>query len=290
MTSPGVSSEGDTAPADVPSAGAVMGRAAGENFPVAMRILPGALRRRLLAVYGFARLVDQLGDDVAGDRGAALDALEADVDRIYRGEAPVHEAIATLPQAVRECSIPRGPFDRLIAANRQDQEVARYETWEELDAYCDLSANPVGELVLYVLGQATPERIALSDRVCTALQYVEHWQDVREDLVLRDRVYLPAEELRRLGVEEDELRAAHASARLRAAIEAACARARRLLDEGRPLVGTLSGWGRVAVAGYVGGGYATLAAIARAGFDPLPGPPKAATKEMLRAAWKVRHG
>ena len=290
MASPGISSDGDTAPADAPSADAVMGRASGENFPVALRILPRTLRTRLLSIYGFARLVDQLGDDVAGDRGAALDALEADVDRIYRGEAPRHDAIAPLPATIRSRGIPRGPFDRLIAANRQDQDVARYETWEELDAYCDLSANPVGELVLYVLGSATPERIALSDRVCTALQLAEHWQDVREDRVLRDRVYLPAVELRRFGVSEDELRADSASAELRALMEAAVARARGLLDEGRPLVGTLTGWGRVAVAGYVGGGYATLDAIEAAGYDPLPGPPKATPRAMLWAAWKVRRG
>jgi squalene synthase HpnC len=267
-----------------------MVRAGGENFPVALRVLPRTLRTRLLSIYGFARLVDQLGDDVGGDRRAALDALEADVDRIYRGEAPRHDAIARLPGTIRACGIPRGPFDRLIAANRRDQEVARYETWEQLDAYCDLSANPVGELVLHVLGAATPERIALSDRICTALQLAEHWQDVREDVVLRDRVYLPAVELRRFGVTEEELRADRASPALRALMEAAVARARALLDEGRPLVGTLSGWGRLAVAGYVGGGYATLDAIEAAGYDPLPGPPKATPRAMLRAAWLVRRG
>src|SRR5512146_1292121 len=109
MPPPGATSAGDAAPADAPSARTVMRRAGGENFPVAMRILPRSLRRHLLAIYGFARLVDQLGDDVEGDRGAALDALEQDLDRIYAGEEPRHEAIRPLPATIREFEIPREP-------------------------------------------------------------------------------------------------------------------------------------------------------------------------------------
>lgn len=264
-----------------------MRRAGGENFPVAMRILPRSLRRHLLAIYGFARLVDQLGDDVEGDRGAALDALEQDLDRIYRGEEPRHEAIRPLPATIREFEIPREPFDRLIAANRQDQEVAAYARWEDLLAYCELSANPVGRLVLHVLRAATPERVALSDAICTGLQLAEHWQDVREDLVDRGRVYIPEADLLHFGVTEADLRAPAAAPNLQALMQELVDRARRLLDEGRPLVATLSGWGRIAVAGYVGGGYATLAAIERAGCDVLRETPRASKLAKLRAAGAV---
>ena len=262
-----------------------MARAGGENFPVAMRVLPRNLRRHLLAVYGFARLVDELGDEAEGDRNALLDELEADVDRIYSGD-PHHPVLRPLVATVHECGIPRDPFHALIAANRQDQVVSRYPTYAELEAYCTLSANPVGHFVLYVLGAATPERIALSDRICTALQLAEHWQDVAEDRD-RGRIYLPQEDMARFGVTEDDLSGGLSPGHVRELMAFEVERARRLLDEGSPLVATLSGSGRLAVAGYVGGGYAALDAIESAGFEVLAGPPKASKAAKLRATWRV---
>src|SRR5262249_697893 len=158
---------------------------------------------------------------------------------------------------VRSLGLPRQPFVRLIDANRRDQRQHVYATFDELVDYCDLSANPVGELVLYVFGAATPARIAQSNAVCTALQLLEHWQDVDEDYG-NGRIYLPAEDLERFGVAPGEFEG-DAYARL---MSFEIARARALLDEGAPLVGTLRGRARLAVAGYVGGGRAGLDALA----------------------------
>jgi squalene synthase HpnC len=263
-----------------------MRQARDENFPVAFRFLPRRLRRHLLAIYGFARLVDDLGDEYEGDRAAALDELEADVDRIYAGEQPRHEALRPLPATIREFDIPRGPFDRLIQANRQDQAVNWYQTYEDLLAYCDLSANPVGELVLHVLRAATPERIELSDKICTALQLVEHWQDVGEDF-RRERVYIPFEDLQQYSVTEEDLAENETLTNVRTLVYFETFRTRQLLDDGLPLVGMLSGWGKLAVAGYVGGGYATLDAIERAECAVLPVGPKASKLEKLKATWRV---
>ena len=171
-----------------------MSQARLENFRVASRALPAALRSDLYALYGFARLVDDLGDEARGDRAALLDWLEGDLDALYAGR-PRHELMRRLQPTVLAHSIPPDPFRRLIAANRQDQEVASYETFDELVGYCRLSADPVGHLVLYVFDSATPERMVLADRICTALQVVEHIQDVGEDLA-RGRVYLPQEDMR----------------------------------------------------------------------------------------------
>src|SRR5579859_831495 len=142
----------------------IMARAATENFAVAPRLLPATLRRHLLAIYGFARLVDQLGDDEPSDRLAALDWLEAEVDRAFAGTAE-HPIMAALTPTILSCGLERDPFERLIEANRVDQRVHSYETWEQLLGYCDLSANPVGELVLAVFGAATPERVEQSDAI-----------------------------------------------------------------------------------------------------------------------------
>jgi squalene synthase HpnC len=258
----------------LPGAQEIYGRAPGENFSVASIVLGRDTRRHLTAIYGYARLVDQIGDAVEGDRRAALDAFEADLSRIFDSCAPAHPVLRRLEPTVHELDLPRGPFDRLIEANRRDQEVTVYGTFDELVAYCDLSANPVGELVLHVFGAASPDRIALSDRVCTALQLAEHWQDVAEDRAA-GRIYLPAEDLARFGVAPEDLDAPSAGPALRELMAFEVDRARSLLGQGAPLVGRLRGRARIAVAGYVGGGRAALDAIDAAGHDVLAGPPKA---------------
>jgi squalene synthase HpnC len=264
----------------------VMRRSRGENFPVAPRLLPPRLRRHLLAIYGFARLVDDVGDELEGDRMAALEELQADVDRIYAGEEPRHDALRRLPATIREFDIPREPFDSLIQANRQDQLQNWYPTYDDLLRYCELSANPVGRLVLYVLRAATPERLELSDAVCTALQLVEHWQDVGEDF-RNERIYLPFEDMQQYSVRDEDLEADETPTNVRTLVYFETRRTRRLLEEGAPLVHTLSGFGKLAVAGYVGGGFAALDALERGECAVLPVAPKPSKLDRLKATWRV---
>jgi squalene synthase HpnC len=259
----------------------LLDQSATENFTVAPVLVGRAAQAHLNAIYGFARLVDDLGDELRGDRLAALDWLADDLDRVYEGR-PEHPLMQRLGASVHALDLPRDPFERLIEANRIDQRVTRYETFEDLVGYCHLSADPVGELVLHVFGAATPERVALSDKVCTALQLVEHWQDVGEDAA-RGRIYLPGETRRLFGVDDGDLRADGASYELRALMAYECERARKLLDDGATLVGTLRGRARIAVAGYVGGGRAALDTLRRAGYQVLPRGPKARRAPRVRA-------
>jgi squalene synthase HpnC len=281
----------------------VAAKASAENFPVALRVLPARLRQRLTAYYGFARLTDDIGDEPlpgfseqsfsgqgpSGEPGRQeeratrirlLDDLEADVRKIYAaGQEPELPAIRALGETVRATGIPLASLADLIQANRQDQLVTRYETYDDLVRYCELSANPVGHAVLYIVGAATPERIALSDKICTALQLVEHWQDVAEDL-RNGRVYLPADDLKAHGVTEEDLAQPTATRAVISLMTFEAERATRLLDEGSPLAGTLSGFARVAISGYIAGGRAALKAIRQQGYDVLaatPRPSKAAT-------------
>lgn len=173
-----------------------------------------------------------MSSEEAEDRLLLLDAFEADLDRVFDG-TPAHPLLRRLQATVRRRALTPEPFHGLIAANRQDQLVTRYETYDDLLAYCELSANPVGRLVLAVTGSSTPERIRLSDAICTALQIVEHLQDVAEDLG-RDRIYLPAEDMKRFHVQEADLAAKTASASVRALVAYEAQRARELLNEGAP--------------------------------------------------------
>jgi squalene synthase HpnC len=254
--------EGDVTHASVEKAGQ-------ENFPVAAKVLPARHRGHLLAVYGYARFVDDIGDEApAEERAALLDEVERDLGHLSAGTTPELPAVRALAPTVAELAIPIEPFRLLIEANRQDQEVTRYATFDDLMAYCELSANPVGHIVLHVFGSATADRVRLSDRICSALQIIEHCQDVGEDYA-RGRIYLPEDDLRRFGCVEGDLKEPITPTRLRGVVAVQAGRAERLLAEGAPLIPSLTGFARIAVAGYVAGGRATAAALKRERYDVL---------------------
>ncbi|MGH8962653.1 MAG: squalene synthase HpnC [Jatrophihabitantaceae bacterium] len=238
-----------------------------ENFPVALRVLPKRAREQLARVYSYARFVDDVGDEAPGDRLRLLDLVEQDV-RLLDDGRPRLAAVAGLRPLIDECAVPLQPFLDLIEANRVDQRRSSYETFEDLLDYCRLSAAPVGRIVLHIAGAAAPANVAGSDEVCAALQVLEHCQDVGED-ARAGRVYLPAVDLRTAGVDRDELLAATTGPRLRGVVADQVARADDLLRAGPALACRLSGWARLAVAGYVAGGQATSAALRRARFDVL---------------------
>ncbi|GAA1264480.1 squalene synthase HpnC [Pseudonocardia aurantiaca] len=269
-----------------------------ENFPVALRVLPARYRRNLVAVYDVVRVIDDLGDEDTGaadrDRTAQLRDFAADLATVWTGSPPRSPVLRRLVPTVRDCDLPQEHFDRLIAANLQDQRVGRYETWDELLGYCELSAVPIGRLVLAVFGVPAPAGSAIereSDAVCTALQLLEHWQDVGEDRG-RGRVYLPAADLAAFGVPESALDAPAidapaidapaSSPALRALMAHETGRAVAMLDDGAALVGRLRGWARLAVAGYVAGGYAAADGLRRAGYEVLGGSPGTRRSDVAR--------
>jgi len=236
-------------------------RATGENFPVVSLLSPRWARPHLRAIYGFARLVDNLGDEAEGDRGALLDELERELDG-----PPRTEVMRRLHETIAARRLPREPFARLLEANRIDQSKSRYKTWTEVRDYCTYSADPVGRLVLGIYGRAgEPELVAMSDSICTGLQLVNFLQDPPRDLAL-GRVYLPQESLRRFGVIDADL-AGPLTERVAALLRFEGERARGLLEAGLPLARALRGRPGRSVALYARGGLAALDALERAGWD-----------------------
>jgi squalene synthase HpnC len=236
-------------------------RASGENFPVASVLAPRWARRHLRAVYGFARLVDNLGDEAAGDRNALLDELE----RELRGP-PRTDLMRRLHATISALELPREPFARLIEANRIDQRKSHYESWDEVREYCTYSADPVGRLVLGIYGRAgDPELVTMSDSICTGLQLVNFLQDPPRDLAL-GRVYLPQESLRRFGVSDEDL-AGPLTEPIVQLLRFEGVRARKLLEVGLPLRHALGGRPGLSVALYARGGLAALDALEEAGWD-----------------------
>jgi squalene synthase HpnC len=254
-------------------------RARTENFPVASLLFPRRLRPHLRAVYGFARLVDILGDEVEGDRLAKLDELERELDACYAGE-PSWPVMRVLQPTIRAFDLPREPFARLIEANRMDQHVSEYETWADLRFYCVHSADPVGRLVLGLLRRADDEElVAASDSVCTGLQLVNFLQDVPRDLEL-GRIYLPADDRRLFAVTYLD----RPSAELRALLEFEAARARGLLDAGRLLQERIGGRVGRAVGLFARGGLAALEALENADWDVFTQRPRPSRMRLALAA------
>src|SRR5436305_4283995 len=182
-----------------------LARAHYENFSVASWFLPARLRQHFFNVYAYCRISDDLGDEV-GDAAASLELLHQwhrELDACYEG-SPKHPVFVALAETVKQFDIPKHEFSDLLIAFRQDQTVARFETFNDVLAYCHYSANPVGHLVLYLCGYRDAERQQLSDYTCTALQLANFWQDVKVDLK-KNRVYIPQEDLRRFGISQENL-------------------------------------------------------------------------------------
>jgi squalene synthase HpnC len=255
----------------------VAARAAGENFPVGSILFPRALRPHVRALYCYARLVDELGDSYEGDRLAALDELEREVELTFEGD-PTWPVLRNVQPTVREFDLPREPFLRLIEANRIDQHVVDYETWADVQEYCVHSADPCGRLVLGVLRKLDDEQlVAASDSVCTGLQLVNFLQDVPRDLEL-GRIYLPAEDRRRFG--EPELD--RPSDELRALLRFESDRAASLLQSGETLRAQIGGRLGRAVGLFARGGLAALEALEQANWDIFTQRPKPSRSRLAR--------
>lgn len=256
-------------------------QATAENFPVALRILPRRARENLMHTYRYARFVDDVGDAAVGDRLALLDAVEADVRALWTGGARL-APVTGLAGLVAD-GLPAQPLLDLIHANRMDQTIRGYATFEDLLDYCQYSAAPIGQIVLHTAGRATAQNIAASDVVCNALQVLEHCQDVGED-ARAGRVYLPGEDLRDQGVGGAALRSAVASPALRRVIGRQVRRAWTMLETGDALVARLWGWPRIAVAGYVAGGRATADALRDADYEVLAAAVRPTKRRTVRHA------
>jgi squalene synthase HpnC len=241
-----------------------------ENFPVALRVLPADARDQLRRAYAFARFVDDVGDRASGDRLALLDVVERQVNELAGGR-PALRPVQDLAPLVAADDLALQPLRDLIEANRRDQLIKRYDTFDDLLGYCRLSAAPVGRIVLAIAGVSDPDAAGEADQVCAALQVLEHCQDVGEDAAA-GRVYLPATDLVAGGVTDADLGARTASPALRRVVALQAERAEHLLAAGPPLIRRLRGWARIAVLGYVAGGRATAAALRRADYEVLSRP------------------
>lgn len=265
-----------------------------ENFTVASLLLPGGLRRHFYHVYAYCRWADDLADRSADSRGALalLDWWERQLRDCYEGRA-AHPVFVALAETIQKFSIPIDPFIDLLVAFRQDQQVTRYETFEQLLNYCRYSANPVGRLVLYLGRCDDPPRRRLADSICTGLQLANFCQDVALDWA-RGRIYLPQVHCRRFGYDESMFARGEYNEAFRHLLAAEVAEAEGWLRRGLPLITMAPKPLQLSVALFIQGGLAILAAIRACQYDVWTRRPVLSQWEKLRLAarcwWGLRQG
>ncbi len=261
-----------------------------ENFSVASLLLPRRLLSHFHAIYAYCRWADDLADEVA-DNNDSLRLLawwREELRLCYAGQ-PRHPVMIALQPTLRRFGIPDKPFLDLLTAFEQDQRIKRYRTYADLLAYCENSANPVGHLILYLGEVFEPERAALSDCICTALQLANFWQDVARDHAI-GRVYLPQEDLERFGCSESDLQARRFTPAFADLMRFEVERARELFHQGWPLIDRMPADLKGDVELFLRGGLAILGKIETCGYDVLTRRPALAKWEkgalLGRVLWR----
>lgn len=243
-----------------------------ENFPVASLLLPQPQRDAIAAVYAFARQADDFSDEplYAHDREGLLLDWRARLDKPHGG----HPVFLALEDARRRWQLPRQLLADLVGAFLQDCRRSRYADFDALLAYCKLSADPVGRLVLRVFKADGPGALRASDDICTALQLANHWQDLASDAQARDRIYLPRVDMDRYGVDEAQLAEGRWTPGLGALLRLQVDRAEALFASGQHLPGMLPGRLGLEVRLTLLGGRAILRKIRRQAYDTLSARPR----------------
>lgn len=263
-----------------------------ENFPVASLLLPARLRPAVTAIYAFARTADDFadeGDVPPAERLTSLAAYHAELDRIERGETTAHPVFLRLRPVIAAHALPLQLFRDLLDAFAQDVVKDRYASYDELMDYCRRSANPVGRLLLHLFDAATPENLRRSDAICSALQLINHWQDVGIDLAKghNGRIYLPQEDMNRCNVTEEQIKCRLMSADFRALMAFQVERTRALMLEGAPLGRDLPGRIGLEIRTIVTGGLTILTKIEAVGYDVFDRRPVLAALDWPRILWKA---
>lgn len=246
-----------------------------ENFPVASRLLPRALRTPVSVIYAFARSADDFADEgelAPAERLARLDGYWRQLDAIAAGRTPGDPIFIALADVVQRHALPLQLLYDLLTAFRQDVVKSRYANFDEVLAYCRYSANPVGRIVLHLAGDAGADNLRDSDKICTALQLINFWQDLEQDYLESNRVYLPQDELAAYGVAEEQLGRRGNSPALRALMDKQIERSRGLMLDGAPLGARLRGRLGIEIRATIHGGLCVLDALARRRDDVFARP------------------
>ena len=240
-----------------------------ENFPVASILLPRRLRRAVEIIYHFARQADDFADEgnfSGEERLVKLNSFRTEIKRIAAQETPLTPLFRDVAEIVAQHQLPLQLFHDLLDAFSQDVIKKRYANFEEVRDYCRCSANPVGRLLLHLYQEASPSNLAYSDAICTSLQLVNFWQDIKKDYAI-GRIYLPQVEMARFGVTEAHIANEQADKAWQHLMQFQVQRARDLMRGGAPLGSILTGRIGLEMRLIIAGGNRILTKMEGAKFD-----------------------
>jgi len=214
-----------------------------ENFPVASWLLPKKLRNPISAIYAFARTADDLadeGDKEAPERMADLNAYTHMLHIMGQPQA-VDPVFIALSDSCTQFNLDTQLLDDLLTAFKQDVTQKRYSRFADVLSYCRYSANPVGRLLLQLVQKDTEENRQYSDRVCTGLQLINFYQDIQQDFVENNRIYLALEEMQQAGLSENDFFSSRHNDDVVKFMHSQVLRADKMLLSGLPLCGIIGG-------------------------------------------------
>jgi squalene synthase HpnC len=258
-----------------------------ENFPVASLLLPQPQRDAIAAIYAFARQADDFADEpaYAQDRVARLKGWKAQLSK-----PPKDPVFLALHDSIRRYQLPKPLLADLLDAFLQDCQQARYRDFLQVLDYCRRSANPVGRLVLRVFDLDNPQACAQSDAICTALQLANFWQDLASDAQVRDRIYLPQDEMKRFGVQEADLKQGRFTPALAELLRLQVDRTEALFSQGEPLPASLGGRLGLEIRLTLLGGRRILRKVRAQRYDTLAARPKLTALDGLGLGWSALRG
>lgn len=215
-----------------------------ENFPVASWLLPSKIRKPISAIYAFARTADDIADEGTArdiERLKQLDEMAQKLDKIRYGKTCDDPVFIALSDTIEKFDLPISLLHDLLTAFKMDVTVQRYQSFEDLLGYCKYSANPIGQLLLHLFNSVTVQNIAYSDAVCSALQIINFLQDIEQDYIEQERIYLPLDDMQQYNIDEVVIKDKIHSQELRQLIDSLLARVQKMLEFGKPLGQVLPG-------------------------------------------------
>jgi len=240
-----------------------------ENFPVASILLPRHLRHAVEVIYNFARQADDFADEgnaTDTQRLSSIYEFRAELNLIAEDKTPRTGLFRDLAEVIHQHQLPQQLFHDLLDAFSQDVIKKTYDNFSELQNYCGRSANPIGALLLHLYGAATPQNLAYSNAICSALQLINFWQDVEKDFAI-GRIYLPQDDMTRFHVSISHIAKQRVDAAWQQLMQFQVQRARDMMSSGAPLGNILTGRIGLEMRMIIAGGNRILDKLEAAQYD-----------------------
>lgn len=246
-----------------------------ENFPVASFLIPSGKRQDIAIVYWFARTADDIADEgqiSSNERISTLNEFEKNFFDALKGVYASDEYEILSDVVIRNNLNPKY-FTDLISAFRQDVTKKRYNKFDEILDYCNRSANPIGRIVLDIFNIRNEEAYKYSDKICTALQLTNFYQDVEIDYD-KGRIYFPLDEMARFNVDENMFEMKENNPNFSALLKYSIDRTRAFFSEGKYLFPFLKGRLKIEIKWTVAGGEKILSKIEKNNYQIFGKRPK----------------